>query len=799
MDRLSVILFLLIPLCVNSVIAQNPALDSLQSQLHAADDIEKISIYIELMKVTQQDSPHDALDYADEAEKLLLHHPDRILESQLLTRTGWVYYYLNDYDTAMDHAKKSELIAHEITNPEQIAGSKLLRGRLLRQQDRYEFALAALDSALVLTDLTDTPLLKAAILNEAGTIYRRKGESFRALESHEQALELLEPTGDMPSLASTYNFMGIMHDIIGNYDQSLKFHLQSLAAREQFNDRRGMAASMTNIGTLHQRIGQYSEALAFYELSLPIWRELQANDPLASTLNNIGAVYELMKQFDQARNYYEEAYEYWKDSGNLYSISISLENLGAIYMYLGEVDRALEFKKQSLQNHEQLGNTRGISNTLNSLASIYLKMNQSDLALSAAHQSLLTAHETKSWSLIRNAHEILSEIYESAGNYEQALEHHKLYKTADDTLFNSDSQSVIAELQEQYRTRQQQQQIELLQQERELQNLWFVILSGGFLLALVVPGYLYNRYKLKVRVREQLHHAEMQKARLYADSVEARTKLLHAENERKSRELEDARSLQLSLLPEVLPQSKFATVAAFMETAAEVGGDYYDAARTDDDTLTLCIGDATGHGTRAGLLVTAVKSLFNLMSDEKDLKLIMQRCSAAIKKMNLPRLYMAFALVRLKDQTLELVGAGMPPALIYRSKTRKVERIDLKGMPLGSVPDYPYINNTVSLGDNDVLLLMTDGFPELSGSNGNMIGYETAAGLLASSGMLSPESIIDHFRKTAHEWIQSERPNDDMTFVVLKKNPVKNYSGINHDRPDDDISEEKLVPDPGSS
>jgi serine phosphatase RsbU (regulator of sigma subunit) len=798
MDRILVILFMLIPLWVNVAMAQNPEADSLKSYLDTAGDMEKIPIYIELIKLYQQDSPHDALVFAAEAENLLEQYPDRILESQLLARTGWVYNYLNDYETAMDFTRQSEEIAFEISNPELIAAAKLLRGRVLRQQDSYELALVALNSALVLTEKADNPLLTASILNETGTIYRRKGESARALEYHNRALELLEPTGELPELASTYNFIGIMHDIIGNYDQSLKFHLQSLGAREQLNDRRGMAASMTNIGTLHQRIGQYSEALDFYGQSLPIWRELQADDPLASTLNNIGAVYELTGQYDQARQYYEDAYTYWKDSGNLYSISISLENLGAIYMYLGEVDRALEFKRQSLKNHEQLGNTRGISNTLNSMASIYLKLNQPDLALSAAHQSLLTANETKSWSLIRNAHEILSEIYESTGNYEQALEHHKLYKAADDTLFNSDSQSVIAELQEQYRTRQQQQQIELLQHERELQNLWFVILSGGFLIALVVPGYFYNRYKLKVRVREQLHHSEMQKARLYADSVEAKTKLLHAENERKSKELEDARILQLSMLPDTLPQIRNATMAAYMETAAEVGGDYYDVASSDDNSLTMCIGDATGHGTRAGLLVTAVKSLFNLMSDEKDLTLIMKRCSAAIKKMNLPKLYMAFALVRLKDDTLELVGAGMPPALIYRANTGIVERINLKGMPLGSVPDYPYIMNTISLGDNDVLLLMTDGFPELLSGNGKMLGYETAAGLLSNSGTLSPESIIRRFREMAHEWIQTGRPNDDMTFVVLKKNPVNNLSDADNIHPSEAISEVKQVTDPGS-
>lgn len=122
-----------------------------------------------------------------------------------------------------------------------------------------------------------------------------------------------------------------------------------------------------------------------------------------------------------------------------------------------------------------------------------------------------------------------------------------------------------------------------------------------------------------------------------------------------------------------------------MVTAAEVGGDYYDVDISDHGELTFCIGDATGHGSRAGILVAAVKSLFNLMSKEKNLVDMMHRCSAAIKKMNLPILYMTFALARLKNDRLELIGAGMPNALIYRADSTDHRIFPNYGKWMGSV------------------------------------------------------------------------------------------------------------------
>ncbi|HEY0050389.1 MAG TPA: 7TM diverse intracellular signaling domain-containing protein, partial [Pyrinomonadaceae bacterium] len=126
---------------------------------------------------------------------------------------------------------------------------------------------------------------------------------------------------------------------------------------------------------------------------------------------------------------------------------------------------------------------------------------------------------------------------------------------------------------------------------------------------------------------------------------ERREAELRAENERRTRELEEARQLQISMLPKKLPELPNLEIAAYMKPATEVGGDYYDFHVSEDGTLTVAVGDATGHGLKAGSVVTATKSLFNAFAGESDIARIFQKTSAALKKMNLRGLFMAMAML----------------------------------------------------------------------------------------------------------------------------------------------------------
>ena len=114
---------------------------------------------------------------------------------------------------------------------------------------------------------------------------------------------------------------------------------------------------------------------------------------------------------------------------------------------------------------------------------------------------------------------------------------------------------------------------------------------------------------------------KIQDAEHRAEAAELQARALQAESERKTKELEEARNLQLSMLPKVLPQLPQLDIAVYMKTATEVGGDYYDFNIGLDGTLTCVLGDATGHGMKAGTMVTAVKGLFNSYGANPDISL----------------------------------------------------------------------------------------------------------------------------------------------------------------------------------
>lgn len=263
-----------------------------------------------------------------------------------------------------------------------------------------------------------------------------------------------------------------------------------------------------------------------------------------------------------------------------------------------------------------------------------------------------------------------------------------------------------------------------------------------------------------------------------------RTEELDKEYRRKSKELEDARKIQLNMLPQAFPYCKDFQFSFSMKAASEVGGDYYDYRLSDGHTLTFGIGDATGHGLQASVMVTAIKLLFTEHAAKTDILEFLKRASHSISLMEFRKIYMAFAIGRLKGYSLELAGAGMPPALIYRAEENRLEKIQLKGMPLGSKASFPYSKVKTHINPNDVVILMTDGLPELFSRDGEMLGYNQVSKLIMEVVHKSPDEIIKHLHKEAERWLDGTSQDDDMTFFVFKRkaphavsDPVDEQSG----------------------
>lgn len=251
-------------------------------------------------------------------------------------------------------------------------------------------------------------------------------------------------------------------------------------------------------------------------------------------------------------------------------------------------------------------------------------------------------------------------------------------------------------------------------------------------------------------------------------NAEEQNKIIQAENDRKTKELEDARQLQLSMLPKTLPEILNLDIAVFMKTATEVGGDYYDFNVDDNETLTVLVGDATGHGMMSGMMVSIMKSFFISNRNGIHLKEFFEKTNNSIKEMQLGRLMMPLIGVQINSEKLIATNAGMPSLLYFRNKSQKAGEFVINNLPLGGMKDTKYVLKAVNYEKGDTILLMSDGFAELKNSQNEQYGYLRIKEKFKSLVHKPSSEIIEELKTEASQWTNGEEPDDDLTFVVIK-------------------------------
>ncbi|HKL17966.1 MAG TPA: SpoIIE family protein phosphatase [Halalkalibaculum sp.] len=255
-----------------------------------------------------------------------------------------------------------------------------------------------------------------------------------------------------------------------------------------------------------------------------------------------------------------------------------------------------------------------------------------------------------------------------------------------------------------------------------------------------------------------------------AKEREIARKVLEAEDRRKAKELEEARDVQLSLLPKCESSLGDYEFCFEMRPATEVGGDYYDYEVAGENELSVVIGDATNHGMKAGMMVSIMKSLFLSHISSLEIREFLNYCSKTIKQMKLKNLFMALMVVKIKGNLLRVSSAGIPPLLIYRKQSGTIEEIKIKGMPLGALESFPYETEETQLYEGDTVLLMTDGLMELFNADRESFGIERLKERLLDNAGKPVEEIVDSLFAAGEEWQRGAKQNDDITLVGFRLN-----------------------------
>jgi serine phosphatase RsbU (regulator of sigma subunit)/CHASE2 domain-containing sensor protein len=254
-------------------------------------------------------------------------------------------------------------------------------------------------------------------------------------------------------------------------------------------------------------------------------------------------------------------------------------------------------------------------------------------------------------------------------------------------------------------------------------------------------------------------------------------RLLREAQARVAGELEAARRIQMGLLPS--PKARFAaekrfSVAALLEPARSVGGDFYDCFMLDDDKLFFVVADVSGKGLASSLFMALSKALLKSIALRRgdDPAWMLARASKEINRDNRESLFVTALAGVLDARTGRLLvcNAGHEPAVVCRADGTPERSTDPGGPPLCVIRDYPYESVEHTLGPEEWFCVITDGVTEAMDEGGKLYGgprvLETLSGLQSAS----PDTVIAALNDDVRRFAGSAEQSDDITLLCVRWN-----------------------------
>lgn len=251
-----------------------------------------------------------------------------------------------------------------------------------------------------------------------------------------------------------------------------------------------------------------------------------------------------------------------------------------------------------------------------------------------------------------------------------------------------------------------------------------------------------------------------------------RTELELLEKERMNKELAIGESIQLSMLPKVLPELDGWQFSAYYQAANQVGGDFYDIFPLSDGKFGFVIADISGKGIPAALFMTLSKAIVRLTA------FIGHSARSTLTRSNIiifnefqtnEFLTICYAILDPENGFLEFANAGHNHPLWYSSESGRVKEMIAKGIPLGIFKHILIDEKTVEIKPGDILVFYTDGLTESTNIHGDYFGERRLRRQIKLNADKSAKDIIDNLMDTCKDFVGDNPQADDITLVVIKR------------------------------
>jgi serine phosphatase RsbU (regulator of sigma subunit) len=562
-----------------------------------------------------------------------------------------------------------------------------------------------------------------ALLNNAAFISQKQGKIYEAIQLYNRSIFHFKAIQDSIGIGAVYLNLGRLYVEIKEYDIALQYLNKAL--KSSIYDEFLMAKVQTLIGKVYVAKGKQEAGLNQFYSALATSIHLKENSSAAEACNQIGLIYQKRKDYEQAKENFQRAINFF-----------------------------------TVENQK-----RGLAETTYYMACL-MQMTNNDSAFYYANQSYAYAIEVKLPANLRDAASILSQLYQSKGDYKSALDMRLLFDQMDDSLSSQEAAKMGAR--EQLRMDMEAETLaEKLAREKDQETLKrqriiiYSCLAGGLLL-LALLLIAVRSYRLKRRSNIEISEQK---------------KIVEEQNKEIMDSIQYAERIQQAMLPsstnfkDVFPESFI-----FFRPRNIVSGDFYWMANTETGNY-LAVCDSTGHGVPGAFVSLLNMSFLNEAVSEK--------------KISEPGIAFDFVRTRLNERMGQNESQdGMDAVLIGFDKEkpfqmnyaaannkpiviRKKELIELAAdkMPVGKSPrdKQTFSTNSIALESGDLIIIYTDGYADqFGGLKGKKFRYKALNELLIKHAEKPLSEISKALEQEFDQWKGHLEQVDDVLIVGFR-------------------------------
>jgi serine phosphatase RsbU (regulator of sigma subunit)/predicted ester cyclase len=245
--------------------------------------------------------------------------------------------------------------------------------------------------------------------------------------------------------------------------------------------------------------------------------------------------------------------------------------------------------------------------------------------------------------------------------------------------------------------------------------------------------------------------------------------------ERVEQDLRVARNIQQASLPREVPQLEGWQISPFYQPAREVGGDFYDFFKLEDGRLGLIVGDATGHGMPAALVMASARSMLHAVAQASDYSPgeVLRMTNDPLVTDIPPNMFVTCLYAILDPNSGHLVYANAGHDLPYlRRRNGEAEELRARGMPLGLMPGMSYEEKETILEAGEAALFYSDGLVEAHDPKGEMFGFPKLRALIAEHG--EEQALGEFLMEELYSFVgEGWEQEDDITLLMLERSATR--------------------------